>query len=212
MSPTEKGLFIIYENIKDKIQKLKLVLGEENKHDEYFNTLPKNEISLLIQSQNPNLVLYNSLLPFLVSLIEYLLSNTFEIMLKYDVLAYDELSKENLKIPIEDVMKISNGELTLTQIITKNYNFQNLEVSNKVYKKHLKIDLFKTISIKKKVNKKVIFLKDELSSIISRRHLMIHEFAFDYDYNKEKFMFSLNVVELFLEVFISEIEKYSTTA
>lgn len=205
-SPLEKGLFLMYENIHEKIGKIHLFVNQSDNIENSYDDIPDSSLKELIQSQNPNRIVYNSLLPFLVSLIEYLLGNSFTLLLKYDEIAYSKLNDDNFKIPIDQVIKISNGELDITEIISETINFQNLYIANKAYTKYFNIDLLKIISIDKVVKRKKIFLKNEIENIISLRHQMIHEFAFDYSYNKTNFLFHLGIIETFVSVFIDHLE------
>ncbi len=205
-SPLEKGLFLMHENIYEKIEKINLFVNQPDDFSNNYDNIPDSSLKELIQSQNPNRIVYNSLLPFLVSLVEYLLGNSFTLLLKYDEIAYSKLNDDNFKIPIDQVIKISNGELDITEIISETINFQNLYIANKAYIKYFNIDLLKVISINKVVHRKKIFLKNEIENIISLRHKMIHEFAFDYSYDKTNFLFHLGIIEKFVGVFIEHLE------
>lgn len=209
LSPLEKGLFLMFENIIEKIGKVDMYINQPDEFENNMKDLPDSSMKKLLLMQNPNRIVYNSLVPFLVSIIEHLLSNSFMLLLKYDEIAFSKLNDENIKIPLDLVIKVSNSELDVSQIITDSINFQNLLIANKAYKKHFNIDLFKIISITKSVARRRVFLKKEIENIISLRHNMIHDFSFDYSYSKQEFLFHLNCIETFVNVFISHLESYN---
>jgi hypothetical protein len=205
-SPLEKGLFLMYENIIEKIDKVNMYINQPDDFEDNIKDLPHSSMKKFILAQNPNRIVYNSLIPFMVSIIEHLLSNSFMLLLKYDDVAFSKLNDENIKIPLDQVLKVSNSELDIAQIITDSINFQNLSIANKAYKKYFNIDVLNIISINKSVSKRKIFLKKEIENIISLRHNMIHDFSFDYSYSRLNFLFHLNCIETFVNVFISNLE------
>ena len=98
---------------------------------------------------DPSLVMYKAMFPFLVSLIEFMFKESFIIMIRYDDKAQGIIAKENFKVPLDDVFKISSGKMLIEEVIAGNFTFQNLGQVNKAYKTYLNIDIAKTLSKKR---------------------------------------------------------------
>ena len=160
-----------------------------------------------MRMHDPSIVLYNSLLPFSVSIIEYFFGATFEIMIKYDEKAQQIIEDENLKVLLKDVVSVKKGELSIESIVARDFTFQNLGHVNKAFRKYLAIDILKALSKRKKIGTRVFRMREKLEEIISRRHLMIHHFSFDYTFTKEEFIQALDVIEVCVRLVVQSIEK-----
>ena len=208
LSPPERGLILMYHNLHDKLKKLhQSIESYENPISKNFESMPESEIKEFMKLQDPSIILYNSLLPFTVALIEYLFGQTFEILLKYDNFAKKVIEEENLKIPLKDVLAIKRNELDLETVISRDYTFQNLSQVNKAYKKYIDIDIFKILSKRKKVGNRIYLIREKLEEIIKRRHSMIHQFEFDLTLTKSDFLEILDVINITIKLIIDSIEK-----
>lgn len=83
----------------------------------------------IVRQHDPSRVIYNGLIPFLISTLEFYFRNIFVICLKYDPDAQ---------------LKIANRGLTIKQISDK-ISFQDLRNVNKVFKSWLEIDIKMTL-------------------------------------------------------------------
>jgi len=208
LSAPERGLMLMYHNLHDKLKKLHHSIEDyENPISKSFESIPDSGIKEFMKLQDPSIVLYNSLLPFTVALIEYLFGQTFEILIKYDNYAKKVIEEENLKIPLKDVLAIKRNELDIESVISRDYTFQNLSHVNKAYKKYLDIDVFNILSKRKKVGNRFHFIREKLEEIIKRRHFMIHQFEFDPTLTKEHFLEILDIIDITIKLVINSIEK-----
>jgi hypothetical protein len=206
-TPAERGLVILYENIQNKLNSLKNCLEEyENPISTNLKSMTDNTFAEIIRMQDPSLVLYNSLLPFCISLLEYFFGETFLILIKYDIRAKKVIASENIKIPLQEVLLIQKGEASIEDFITKSFNFQNLDQINKAYLKFLGIDILNILSKKKKIGNRFIRLNKKVEEIIQRRHQMIHQFTFDFTFQKEDILECLNIVEAVTKHVIQTLE------
>lgn len=146
--PLEKGLSIIAHNSLDKLQQItNCLVGYRNELSESIASQPI-ELKALFVRQDPSVILYNSLIPFLVSVLEYFFGQSLAHFMKYDNLCKQVLAEEKIKLGVQDVIKIIEREESIEQLVLETYNFQNLESINKAYKKYLNIDLKAILSIK----------------------------------------------------------------
>lgn len=140
-------------------------------------------------------MLYNSLMPFLVAILEYFYGQCFADFIKYDTNARNLLIDEKLKIGIADVIAILQKENSLEQIIAQSYNFQNLDSINKAYKKYLSIDVMSILSERKKVNRKIIRVLVKIQEILDARHRFVHELDINYNLTKQAYLDYIATVE-----------------
>lgn len=160
----------------------------------------------------PSLALYNSLLPFLVSVIEHFFTELFTLLVEFDEigkLKIQELKLRELKNfnTIQDIYQIKKDVFKIERQIAKAYNFQNLEIVNQTFSKFLNIDIKKILKDKSILKHKKIDLFETLHEIIERRHWMIHHFGFASDLDKEKFQYFLDITSATIDVIIIDIEK-----
>ena len=196
-------------NIHNKISSLQrsLVHMPENLLNLDFEKL-KNEKTFLIymQSMEPSLVVYNAMFPFLVSLIEFMFKESFIIMIRYDDKAQGIIAKDNFKVPLDDVFKISSGKILIEDVIAGNFTFQNLGQVNKAYKTYLTIDIANIFSKKRKVGSNFYRIYQKIEEIIQIRHSIIHHFGFYTDIDKATFLNSLKTIEIALDMFLRHLE------
>ncbi|MEM6338811.1 MAG: hypothetical protein AAF673_02660 [Pseudomonadota bacterium] len=208
LSAPERGLYLMYEHIHQKIDSIRSCLHDyEHPVMKTIYSMPDNGFRRTIERHDPSIVLFNSLLPFLVSLIEFMFETIFIILVKYDSRAQEIIKKENIKVPIRDVIDVSKSNLTVESIISRQYTFQNLLHVNKAFKKYLDIDIYYILSRKRKVGNRYFRLKDKLEEVIERRHDMIHHFSFDPTLRRNEFFELLGVVSKSIEILITHLEK-----
>jgi len=206
-TPLEKSLSIISNNAIDKLQQLRNCLeGYQNETSDMISKIEHDFIKSLFRQNDPSIILYNSLIPFLVSVIEYFFSQSFCSFLKYDPSCRELISTEKLKIDISEVLNITYNINTIEDIVTKSYNFQNVESINRAYKKYINIDIRSVLSCKKKIDSKIFRVINKLDEILKARHSFVHELDLNYEINKELYFGYLKTIEVIIELMLIEFK------
>jgi hypothetical protein len=207
-SPLEKGISIIASNSLEKISQIRnCITGYRNEISETLVNIKPESMRTILISKDPSIVLYNSLMPFLVSIIEYFFGQIFVSYIKYNETSRRLLTEEKIKIDISDVINILEKEISLEQIVTQTYNFQNLDSINKAFKKYISIDVKATLSQKKKVNSNIVRILTNVEAILNARHKFVHELDIDYGLSKEKYLDNIATVEKVIELTIQRLKK-----
>jgi hypothetical protein len=213
MTPSESGVFQVYERVKSQLSKLNYAINDHKEQDYLENNKNAHkDIVNIIKENLPSLALYNSLVPFLISALEHFFRELFVVLVEFDSFGKEEIKKVKLKDTrefntIEDIFNINNELTKLEREIAKGYNFQNLDRINETFKRFLKIDIRAILSIKKKVVGKKAFLATELEELIERRHWIIHHFGFSSDTDKEKYIYFLNLTNCIIDTIIEFLEQ-----
>lgn len=209
LSAPERGLTLMRNNIHNKISGIKhsLSLFPNNLIHADIEGVEDKSFKEFLKSIEPSLTIYNAMFPFLVSLVEFMFKESFLIMIRYSDDAKEAIEKENLKVPLKDVIKVSSGELLVENIIADSFTFQNLGQTNKAYKKYLNLDIANILSCKKKVGNKIFRIYQKIEEIIKIRHSIVHHFGFYEDLDKSTFIEYLSSVEVALEIFLNHLEK-----
>lgn len=207
-TPLEKAISLVSNNSIDKINKLKNCLEEyQNQTSNLIANIEHEFVKALIKNNDPSIVLYNSLIPFLVSVIEYFFSQIFYNYLRYDLNCKEIIVSEKIKIDISEVLNITNSLNSIESIVTKSYNFQNIESINKAYKKYLNIDIRSILSCKKKINSNIFRVINKLEEILNARHSFVHELDINYDIDKKIYFSYLRTIEVVIELMLTEFKK-----
>jgi hypothetical protein len=208
LTASERGLFLMRENIEGKISNLNYSLEHmpDNLLKLDFDKVVDKSFLGFMKSIEPSLVVYNAMFPFLVSLIEFIFKESFIVMIKYDEKAKKEIEKTNLKVQLVDVLKVNSGEILIEDIIADSFTFQNLGQVNKAYKTYLNIDIAKIFSKKRKIGNNFYRIYQQIEEIIEIRHSIIHHFGFYNQLDKAKFLNSLKTVEVALDMFLEFLE------
>jgi len=203
LTAPERGLLLLKENITNKISTLKVTLKgyPDSIIKADINTIQDKSFQDFLRSSEPSLTLYNAMFPFLVSMIEFMFKESFLIMIKYSKEAQSVIDEENIKVHLKDVIQVSEGKLTIEDIIADSFTFQNLGQVNRAFNKYLNIDIARILSRKKKVDNKFIRIYQKIEDIINIRHSIVHHFGFYDELDKKKFLEYLNIVEATLYEF-----------
>jgi len=205
--PHEKAISNIRENALEKLfQITNSVENYENPLSDHLQSINIPALKDLLKTKDPSVTLYNSLIPFLVSVIEYFFGEIFIAIIRYDPVAKELIAKENFKIGISEVMKIENKVKSIEESVAENYNFQNLDSINKVYNKFVQIDIFSILSKRKKVNGKILRILNKLEDLINSRHNIIHNLEFNYEMTKNDYLAYVKTVEKMIEIIVDELE------
>ena len=208
LSAAERGLTLMRQNIRYKIICISRSLDEFPKCITHPNPddISDKSFKEYIKSTDPSLTIYNAMLPFLVSMIEFMFKESFLIMIKYDDYAQKVIEKDkNIKVTLEDFLNIRHEKTTIENIVADNFTFQNLYHVNKAYKDYLNIDIVKMLSIEQKIGEDVFRPYAKVEEIIQIRHDIIHHFGFHY-LDKTIFITYLDIVDTTLRVFMKYLE------
>lgn len=207
-SPLEKGISIIISNSLEKLSQIRDCLnGYRNEMSETLANIKPESMRVILVSKDPSIVLFNSLMPFLVSTIEYFFGQTFSNYIKYNESSRGLLTEEKMKIEISDVLSILEKENSLEQIVTQSYNFQNLDSINKAFKKYISIDVRAILSQKKKVGNNVVRVLTNIEAILNARHKFVHELDIDYALSKERYLDNVATVEKAINLVTQKFKK-----
>lgn len=212
-TPASRGIYGVYERLEGELSHLEHALP-----DEMTKSLmtPNGEITeendirgLLAYTKqfDPSRIVYNALVPFLVAALEHFFRETFEILLKYDENAQKTLEDQNRKISYGEAASIAKGELSLENIASGWFSFQNVDSIQKAYKEIHGIDVWKVLRRRKKVRDKLPILMTAFQNLIGARHGVVHHFSIDRELDRNGFLNLLHLVKAILEVMRTEIEK-----
>ncbi|MDD3144754.1 MAG: hypothetical protein PHV23_01440 [Candidatus Gracilibacteria bacterium] len=180
-SAIERACGLSYHKFQmSKMRVLRMIHGLKDDIDdeEYFYF-----ISLMDPSSN----YINLIIPFLISSLEDFLKTFFIRYLNYSKISkLDNENKIDKRLSYNELIKISNGDLTLGELISEKYNFQNIKNINEAYKEFTGYKFTDIINKKRKVESgKFYNLKNELNRIIELRHTIIHEAEYIHITKKE---------------------------
>ena len=207
-TPLEKGISLVASNSLEKLSQIRNCLtGYRNEMSETLaNIKPESMRSLLI-TKDPSIILYNSLIPFLVSVLEYFFGQSFAVYIRYDETARQKLTEEKIKIEISQVISILEKENSLEQIVTQTYNFQNLDSINRAFRKYVSIDILATLSKKKRVNNSIFRILPRIQEILEARHRFVHELDINYNLTQQMYLDYVSTVEKTIELILTEFKK-----
>lgn len=205
-SAPERGLILMKDNLEDKISKLKYSISQ----------IPNNMLGLKLEegdpdfikhmkATDPSLTIYNAMLPFLVSIIEFMFKETFLVLIRYDSKAQGKIKNANLKVPLDKVIQVKNRNLLIEEIIADTFTFQNMDQVSKAYKDYLDIDIRKILSKKKKVGARIFRIMGKVDEIIQLRHSIVHHFGYNTQLDQELFLQYLEVIDVTKELFIKNL-------
>lgn len=207
-TPLEKGISIISSNSIEKLNQIRNCLaGYQNEVSDSLDNINIESLKKILKTKDPSVMLYNSLMPFLVAILEYFYGQCFADFIKYDTNARKLLVNEKLKIGVADVITILQKQNSLEQIITQEYNFQNLDSINKAYKKYLSIDIMSILSKKKTVNRRIIRVLVKIQEILDARHKFVHELGINYDLTRQVYLDYITTVECAILLTVESFEQ-----
>ena len=177
----------------------------------YTSTDKEDEdIVKMMNSFDPRRVLYNGLVPFLISMLEYFFSETFQVLIKYDKFAQNKKAEHRQKVEFKNLLEMEKGQRSLESIIADNYTFQNLDQVNRAYREWVNIDIRKVLSKRKKIGRSVAFLERRISELIEYRHGIVHHFMIDTSLSKTDFLALASTTKLCISEVAGYLEgKYS---
>lgn len=212
-TPASRGLFAVLERVTGELEKLKYAIPEELikkvQASDKVNTNEENMVDTLkfFKRADPSRVIYNGLVPFLIATLEHFLRESFEILLKYDRDALSKISDSNRKISILEATDLTEGRITLEQIISGWYSFQNLQSIQKAFGDTFGIDVMQALRRRKRVRDKLPLLSSALGNLVSARHGVVHHYSLDYELSQEKFLNLIELVETIIYIIAGKFEE-----
>ncbi len=197
-----RGMYLLYERVTNKISAVRFSLPKA-----CVPQLDDSKVAEFIKKIDPSRVLYNAIVPFAVAALEHFFKQTFRILLKYDDKAQGQIADDDQKVEMVDVVAISNGVLSIEDIIADRYSFQNIASIQKAFQKWFKIDFRGLIKKRKKIGQKLPILEKKLEQVINFRHQVTHEFVIDDGLSREELEEILQFVLVLIDSIVEEIEK-----
>lgn len=189
-TPMSRGYTWVLKMAHDNLSMMSVSLPKERDVHPDMDEVTRN----FLESLEPLRVIYNGLIPFLISILEFYLKNILIISLKYDVSANEKVKlymQENNLTQEEAINKIANG-----------ISFQDLKNVKKAFKKWLGMDIKPLLVESEGVAG--ISLWSQLNALIKYRHDVIHEMGVDRSLSRGKFLEWLEVVDKTLKVLLEE--------
>lgn len=210
-TPASRGLFAVYTLVTGELDKLEEALPKElfEKLQSPGSTEVDNDVGLLrlVRQNDPSRVIYNGLVPFLIAVLEYFLRESFEILLKYDSHAMSKVSDSNRKVSILEATALAQEKITIEQIISSWYSFQNLQSTQRAFEDTFGISIMKVINQRKKVRDKLPLLSNALSNLINARHGIVHHYYLDYELDREQFLELIELIKTIISTIAAEFER-----
>ena len=205
-TPASRGIYGVLSRVTGELEALEHALPPE-----MIKTLAtprgvitdENDATSILQftkQLDPNRVLLNGLVPFLVAAIEHFFRECFEILLKYDNGARVILEDQNRKVSFAEASALVRNQLTIERIASSWYSFQNLDSVQKAYNEVFGIDVWKAIRRRKKIGKKMPILSDALKNLIGARHGVVHHFTLDRSLDRKEFVDLLHLVRALIGI------------
>ena len=139
-------------------------------------------------------------------------ANVFRVLIAYDPYALDKRKVHNLRVDLPTLLKVKEGELTIEDVISETYSFQNLDQMNKAFREWLNIDLKSIFFKRKRIGHQISFLEDRIQEIIQYRHGVVHRFELDRSLTKDGYIAILDAIEASIKEFLNYLEmKYQIT-
>ena len=186
--PEQSGSYLAFERFKTNLIKARLYIKDRTFSDTWNDT---NNISFVDQI-NPRLLSNNLLLPFLVSSMEDYFKSVFICLLKYS--DKKETIIKSGRISTDQLLRISNNELTVEEAIAEMSSFQNINLICKHFKAiNSTLDL--EAELKRPSKRRKISLHESLEEIVARRHNFIHHAEMDTKFTDKDVLRALNDIQ-----------------
>lgn len=156
---------------------------------------------------DPDRVLYNALVPFLLATLEHFFRESFEILLMGNTTGLRKLESQGRRVSFTEATALARGDVTIERVASGWYSFQNIESIQKAFREVLDIDIWKRLRRRKKIGNRIPILQQALEGLIEARHGVIHHYAINRDLNRDGFLNLLHLTRILLQSAASEIEK-----
>jgi hypothetical protein len=193
-----RGFAWVYSMTHDNISSVSYALPSEldlGKGD--------TELDNILRSSDPTRVIYNALVPFLISMLEFYLKNTFIIALKYDSTARDKIGDFRRKAIAEG----TPGENITEEAIADSISFQDLRNVRRAFRKWLIVDIKQPLTLSASTPEDSLWRR--LGDLIKYRHDVIHRMGVDTSLSRSNFLRQTQLIEESLDALLKAFaEKY----
>lgn len=189
----EAGCYEAFFNFKNNIQKPSMYL--HNTESKFSIELTPKLVKKLpfVASVHPIIFQNNVIIPYVVSCIEDYFKSTYIALLRYSDKKLSVL--KNARIMPDDLLSISNKEMSVEDAITKTMSFQNIRKIT-IYFKELDSNLDFAGVLRKPYRRRKKSLYENLDKIFEQRHLLIHRNIMIPDYFTEHLEKDLDDIEV----------------
>ena len=206
--PMQRGIECIYKYQKDVLKKVRHSLPDEIIQLTKSKNSKIESLNNFMKQQDPSRVIYNGLTPLLVSIVEYFLYSYFIVVLRYDLQAKQKIENlSKIKLDFSDIEKLEKGIYSKEEIVADQYNFQNLESSQKAFRDVLNLDLHNILHSKIiRKSRPRVDLFQLVSELIEDRHEIVHKLRLDLLLSKTDFIYKLDIVQCMIDTVTDKIE------
>lgn len=195
-TPMSRGFAWVYRMTHDNIGSVSHALPSElevGKGD--------TELENILRSFGPSRVIYNGLVPFLVSVLEFYLKNIFIIALRYDPAAQDKIRNLRPELIATPITKSPEDS------IADSVSFQDLRNSKRAFKKWLDVDIKQPLTPSAATPAESPWRR--LGELIEYRHDIIHRMGVDRSLSRSDFLREAQLIEESLDLLLTTFaEKY----
>lgn len=195
-TPMTRGYAWVYEKSERNISAVSFHLPKElDIADEADDKIRK-----LISANDPARVIFNGLVPFLVSVVEFYLKNIFIISLQYETSLEHRINQDPIRSG-QDKSEFIIG-------VAERINFQDPRNVRRAFKKWLDIDI--RLLTKESEPGFDHSIWNDLMTLIDYRHNIIHGMGVDASFSREEFLTKSRLAEDLLEALLKLLsEKHS---
>lgn len=205
-TPISRGLSRIYLHVRQQIAAVRHALPEPSMSHPALTGGKVDAFIEFARSYDPSRVIYNGLVPFVVSMFEYFFSQAFQVLIAYDKAALEKRSAHKGKVEFSTIVELNSKRRTIESIIAEAYTFQNLDQLNKAYKDWLDIDVRKILFKRRRIGNSILFLENKIAQVIQYRHGIVHHFAIDRNLTRDAYIHILDAVSMAIDEFVAHVE------
>lgn len=192
-TPMSRGYTWVLKMAHDNLSLMSVSLPKERDVHPDMDEITRN----LLESLEPLRMIYNGLIPFLISILEFYLKNILIISLRYD-----DRANEKVKLYMEEMNLTQDDAINK---IANSISFQDLRNVKRAFMKWLDVDI-KSLLVESSVNTEAT-LWGQLNELIKYRHDIIHEMGVDRSLSRDKFLGWLEIVDKTLKVLLEEFSR-----
>ncbi|MFA7021446.1 hypothetical protein [Aliarcobacter sp.] len=200
-TPPQSGCHLAFQTFGMNIIKVSIYLQNR----QFAHSFEKSGLWIM-DNMNPKILSNNLLLPYLISVMEDYFKSTYIALLKYSE-NKEKIFKDNNRIGTENLIKISNQQLSIEESLTESMSFQNIELISKHFQKiDSKIDIKGLLSKPYKNRKTKLF--ESINELVQKRHKVIHSSIMDLNFDENKLKKAIKDVENSIDIFYKFLTEY----
>lgn len=183
----EAGCYIAYSSFEQTLRTVEAYLSSV----EFKTSFPPLGTFPELDKLNPIVVSNNVLVPFVVSAIEEFFKSCYIAILKFSDPDKKQAVFNNARLYADEMVKISNGEVSIEEGIARAMSFQNMDKII-AYFKQLDKGLDLTGALKKPYRRRKESLYSSMANFFEQRHRLIHQNEMQTDYSNDKLLKDLH--------------------